>query len=134
MQLGFALGHERGRHVELVVTSARPGRRCRPLPVSMIDLVDQVVAERQAGDFFDAAASFSAPKTSNSRQTSSMLFSSSTMLCRVAAVAGLELVQIEPFEQLLVDPQLQVGHDRAEVGFQLAAADDVAVSRPRRSA
>ena len=38
---------------------------------------------------------------------------------RVAGPVGLELVEVQPFQQLAVDPQLQVGHDRAEVGFQL---------------
>ena len=67
--------------------------------------------------------SFSAPKTPISRQTSSMLFSRSRMLCGVAAAVGLELVEVEPLQQLAVDAQLQVGHDRAEMGFQLAAGD-----------
>ena len=45
------------------------------------------------------------------------------MLCGVVGAVGLELVQVQPLQQLAVDPQLQVGHDRAEVGFQLGAGD-----------
>ena len=48
------------------------------------------------------------------------------------AAVGLELVEVEPFEQLAVDPQFQVGHDRAEMGLQLAAGDRSPPSRPRR--
>ena len=36
------------------------------------------------------------------------------------ASVGLELVEVEPLQQLAMDAQFQFGHDRAEMGFQFA--------------
>ena len=86
------------------------------------DLVDQVVAERQAGDLFDQRLVLGAEDVQLAADVLDVVLQEEDAL-RVAAVAGLELVQVEPFQQLLVDLQLQVGHDRPQVGLQLAAAD-----------
>ena len=115
VQLGLALGHQRGRHVELVASSATARSKNSSLPVSMINWL-----------------------TRWSRSVSPVISSSSGLVLRaedvqlaadvldvvlqqqdarrVAGVVGLELVQVEPFEQLAVDPQLQVGHDRRAGG------------------
>ena len=131
VQLGLALGHQRGRHVELVARSARPGRSTPRVPVSMMSWLTRW-SRSVRPVISSSSASFSGPKTFSSRQTSSMLFSKQQDALRVAAAVGLELVEVQPLQQLAVDPQLQVGHDRAEVGLQLGAGDRWPPSPPRR--
>ena len=121
VQLGLALRHERGRQVELV--GGQHGQVEILVAAGLHDdLVDQVVAERQAGDLLDQRLVLGAEDVHLAADVLDVVFQEQDAL-RVAAVAGFELVQIEPLQQLPVDLQLQVGHDRAEVGLQLVAAD-----------
>ena len=121
MQLRLPLRHERGRQVELV--GGQHGQVEDVVAARLHDdLVDQVVAERQAGDLLHQRLVLGTEDVQLAANVLDVVFQQEDAL-RVAAVTGFELVQVEPFQQLLVDLQLQVGHDRAQMGFQLAAAD-----------
>ena len=41
----------------------------------------------------------------------------------VTQLAAFQLEEIEAFQQLTMHPQFEIGHDRAEVRFELATAD-----------
>ena len=130
VQLRFALGNQGGGHVELV--GSERGQVEILLHAGLQDeLVDQVIAERQAGDLVQQRLVLRAEQPHLPADVLDVVFQDHDAL-RIVGPVGLELVQVEPFQQLAVDPQLEVGHDRAEMGFQLGAADGWRLFRPRR--
>ncbi len=121
VQLGLALRHQRGRHVELV---ARQRRQVEIFLAPRLhdELVDEVVAERQAGDLLQERFVVGAEDSHLAADVLDVVLQEEDAL-RIAAAVGLELVEVQPLQQLAVDPQLEVGHDRAEVGFEVAAGN-----------
>ena len=121
MQFRLALGHERDRQVELV--GGEYGQVEDVVRAGFHDdLVDQMIAKRQPGDLLDERLVLRIEDVQLAADVLDVVLQEQDAL-RVAAVAGLELVEIEPFEQFLMDLQLQIGHDRAEMGLQFTAAD-----------
>ena len=72
----------------------------RSSPRLQDELVDQVVAQREADDLLEQRLRSPCRTALSSRQTSSMLFSSSRMLSVLPTLVVLQLVQVEPLQQL----------------------------------
>ena len=121
MQLGFALGHQGGGDVELVRGQRREVEVLLG-PLLHDQLVDQVIAERQPGDLLQQRLVLLAEDLDVPADVLDVVLQEQNAV-GVAGPVRLELVQVEPLQQLAVDPQLQVGHDRAEVRLQLRPAD-----------
>ena len=131
MQLGLPLRDERCRQVELV--GGQRGHVEKVIATRLHDdLVDEVVAERQTGDFLNEGLVFGPKDVQLAADVLDVVFQQNDAL-RVAAVAGLELVEIEPFQQLLMDLQFQIGHDRPQVGLELARLTVAAFSASKVS-
>jgi len=102
VQLGLALGDERAGTSNSLESGARSKYSSS---VSMMSWLTSG-RERQAGDL-SSSGSFSARTRHLAAHVLDVVFQQQNAW-RVAAAVGLELVQVEPLQQFLVDPQLDM--------------------------
>ena len=81
-----------------------------------------MVAQPQAGNLLQQRVVDIAEQVHLAANVFDVVFQRQNALGRGSA-GGIGLVQIEAFEQLFVNPQFQIGHRGAQMGFELLAAD-----------
>lgn len=121
VQFGLALGNERGRHVELVAGQGRQVEGSVP-PGFHDELVDQMIAEHQPGHLLQHRLVVFRKQLEFPADVFDVVLEQHDA-AGIGGPPAFKLVKVEPLQELAVDPQLQVGHDRSEVGVELRAGD-----------
>ncbi len=117
VEFGFALGHQRGRHVELV------GGDARQIEVPLVagfhdELVDEQIAEREHRQLIEQRFIVLAEHFQFAAHILDVVLQQQDVVAVMDAVV-LQFVEIEPLQQHLVNAQLQRSQHAAKVGFHL---------------